>query len=73
MREVVYHRNAVRYMRRMPADREEQVKPYPRSRTTCLRFKVSQSNHSNGVPSDACVEHVVELSPCWGWYRQTEN
>ena len=26
MRDVLYHRNAVRYMRRMPADRKEQVK-----------------------------------------------
>lgn len=26
MREVLYHRNAVRYMRRMPVDRKEQVK-----------------------------------------------
>ena len=26
MREVVYHRNAARYLKRMPADRKEQVK-----------------------------------------------
>ena len=26
MREVRYHRNAARYMRRMPADRKEQIK-----------------------------------------------
>jgi hypothetical protein len=26
MREILYHRNAVRYLKRMPADRKEQIK-----------------------------------------------
>ena len=71
MREIVYHRRAVRYLRRMPANRKEQVK----AAIAEVAALDDPSAHQNVKPMKSDWEgcHRIRIGSYRAIYRLTER